>query len=68
MGLHQSSGETDRCVGRLQEIRGIIHWKREQITETKFDKDRAKELFEAEYNAAFRAPTAPLPTKPNSNT
>ena len=38
-----------------REIRGIIHWKREQITETKFDNDRAKELFEAEYNAAFRA-------------
>ena len=46
-----------------REIRGIIHWKREQITETKFDNDRAKELFEAEYNAAFRAPTAPATYK-----
>jgi len=41
------------------EIEGIVRWKREPKTETKFDKKLAKELFEAEYNASFTPPSTP---------
>jgi hypothetical protein len=46
-----------------REIEGIIRWKRQEKTETKFESSRAKELFEAEYNAARRAPTNPFTYK-----
>lgn len=41
------------------EIEGIVRWKREPKTETKFDKKLAKGLFETEYNASFTPPTTP---------
>jgi len=41
------------------EIDGIVRWKREQNTDTKFDKKLAKELFETEYNASFTPPATP---------
>lgn len=41
------------------EIEGIVRWKREPKTETKFDKKLAKELFETEFNASFTPPATP---------
>jgi len=51
------------ALGDHFEIEGIIRWKRKEITETKFDSKRAKELFEAEYNAAKRPPKNPFTYK-----
>jgi len=41
------------------EIDGILKWKREQTTASKFDRKLAKSLFETEFNASFRPPTTP---------
>ena len=51
------------ALGDHLEIEGIIRWKRREKTETKFDSKRAKELFEAEYNAAKRPPQKPFTYK-----
>ncbi|MDB2637317.1 hypothetical protein N9Y01_02120 [Candidatus Poseidonia alphae] len=41
------------------EIDGILKWKREQTTASKFDRKLAKSVFETEFNASFRPPTTP---------
>ena len=51
------------ALNEHRQINGIISWKRERITETKFDASRAKELFETEYNASHRPPGNPLTYK-----
>ena len=41
------------------EIDGILKWKREENTDSKFDRTLAKSLFETEFNASFRPPSTP---------
>ena len=45
------------ALGPRQSITGIVTWRRYMDTQTKFSQTKAKEFFEADYNASF----APVP-------